>query len=278
MVAIAKGKWLFTLRSPDGMIHELCPAMNILLRVGRTFFGVAITAFGVQYLLFAHLVNPHVIGPPFFPGRLFWGWVIGIIFFATGVSIAAGKNTRLMAALVSLVLIVQIVLIHAPRLAVNMHDPGPWTSGFEVLGICSGAWALAASTLSGGAAKHKLLLAARIGLACLLVVVGVQHFLYAQFVATLIQSWMPWHLFWAYFIGVAFFATALALVTGVFVRIATVMQGLMFFLFVFSLHIPRVVAMSHNANEWTSLFVAAAMCGTAWILAGSVGRKSALPI
>jgi uncharacterized membrane protein YphA (DoxX/SURF4 family) len=98
--------------------------------------------------------------------------------------------------------------------------------------------------------------------------------MYAQFVATLVQRWVPWHLFWAYFIGVAFFATALALVTGKLVRLATAMLGLMFFLFVFSLHLPRVVSASNNGNEWTSMFVAAAMCGTAWILAGSLGKNA----
>jgi uncharacterized membrane protein YphA (DoxX/SURF4 family) len=246
---------------------------HILFKVGRVFFGIAITAFGIQYLFYAHSPNPHVIGPPFVPGRLLWAWIAGAIFCAGGVSIVANTNVRLMAALVGVVLALRIVLIHAPVLAANLHDPGPWTSGFETVGMCSGAWALVASSSSGGRVKQSLMVAVRIGLASLLVVVGVQHFMYAQFVATLVQRWMPWHLFWAYFIGVAFFATASALVTGKLVRLATAMLGLMLFLFVFSLHLPRVVAASHNGNEWTSMFVAAAMCGTAWILAGSLGKN-----
>ncbi len=241
--------------------------MRILGTLGRIFFGIAITAFGIFYLLYAHLANPHVIGPPFFPSHRLLAWVVGAIFFAAGVSVAANKNTRLMAALTGSALLAQIVIIHAPRLAINLHDPGPWTSGFEVVGICSGAWALASGLLPVGT-QRKLLTALRVGFASLLIVVGVQHFMYAQFVATLVQRWMPWHLFWAYFIGVAFFATALALVTGKVVRVATAMLGLMFFLFVITLHIPRVAAASHNGNEWTSLFVALAMCGTSWIFAG----------
>ncbi len=61
---------------------------------------------------------------------------------------------------------------------------------------------------------------------------------------------------------------------GEVARLATAMLGLMFFLFVFALHLPRVVAASHNGNEWTSMFVATAMCGTAWILAGSLGKNA----
>jgi uncharacterized membrane protein YphA (DoxX/SURF4 family) len=247
---------------------------DILFKTGRVFFGLAIVAFGIQSLFYAHSANPHLIGPPFFPGRLLWAWIAGAIFCAGGVSIAANTNVRLMAALVGVVMAARIVFIHAPMLATNLHDPGPWTSGFEIVGICSGAWALVAHSSAGGRLKQSLMIAVRIGLASLLVVVGVQHFMYAQFVATLVQPWMPWHLFWANFIGVAFFATALALVTGILARLATAMLGLMFFLFVFSLHLPRVVAASHNGNEWTSMFVAAAMCGTAWILAGSLGKNA----
>ena len=228
----------------------------------------------MQSLFYAHSANPHMIGPPFFPVGLVWAWITGAIFCAGGVSLAANKNVRLMAALVGAVLAARIVFVYAPMLAANLHDPGPWTSGFEIVGICSGAWALVAISSAGGRLKHSLVVAVRIGLASLLVVVGVQHFMYAQFVATLVQRWMPWHLFWAYFIGVAFFATALALVTGVLTRLATAMLGLMFFLFVFSLHLPRVVGASHNGNEWTSMFVATAMCGTAWILAGSLGKNA----
>jgi uncharacterized membrane protein len=136
-----------------------------------------------------------------------------------------------------------------------------------VVGICSGAWVLTANSLTGGL-RRRLLTAVRVLFASLLVVVGVQHFMYAQFVATLVQSWMPWHLFWAYFVGVAFFATALALVTGKPTRLATAILGLMFFLFVITLHLPRVAAASHNGNEWTSMFVALGMCGTSWILTG----------
>jgi len=47
----------------------------------------------------------------------------------------------------------------------------------------------------------------------------------------------------------------------------------MFFLWVFTLHLPRVVAASHNGKEWTSALVALAMSGAAWVVAGSQRRK-----
>jgi uncharacterized membrane protein len=109
----------------------------------------------------------------------------------------------------------------------------------------------------------------RIFVAVSLVVFGVQHFIYGGFVATLVPAFMPRRLFWAYFVGVAFFAAAIGMVTKMFARAAATMLGVMFFLFVVLLHIPRIIGNSSNGNEWTSGFVALAMCGGAWVIASA---------
>jgi uncharacterized membrane protein len=109
----------------------------------------------------------------------------------------------------------------------------------------------------------------RIFIAVSLVVFAIQHFLYANFVATLVPGWMPGRLFWAYFVGVAFVAAAIGAVVPRMTRPAGILLGILFFLFVVTLHIPRIATHSRDGNEWTSGFVALAMCGGAWILAGA---------
>src|SRR5438477_3606630 len=109
----------------------------------------------------------------------------------------------------------------------------------------------------------------RIFVAVSLVVFGVQHFMYGGFVAGLVPAFMPGRLFWAYFVGVAFFAAAAGILYKLMARPAATMLGVMFFLFVVLLHIPRIAGNSSNGNEWTSGFVALAMCGGAWILASA---------
>jgi len=100
-----------------------------------------------------------------------------------------------------------------------------------------------------------------------LIVFGIQHFMYGGFVAGLVPAFMPGRLFWAYFVGVAFIAAAAGILYKMLARPAATMLGVMFFLFVVLLHIPRIIGNSGNGNEWTSGFVAMAMCGGAWILA-----------
>src|SRR6266851_4263384 len=63
-------------------------------------------------------------------------------------------------------------------------------------------------TTLGLAIMDKSQTVGRIFVAVSLVVFGVQHFLYGGFVAGLVPAFMPGRLFWAYFVGVAFFAAA----------------------------------------------------------------------
>jgi len=109
----------------------------------------------------------------------------------------------------------------------------------------------------------------RIFVAISMVVFGVQHFIYGGFVATLVPAFMPGRLFWAYFVGVAFVGAAIGVLTSMLARPAATMLGVMFFLFLVLLHIPRIIGNSGNGNEWTQGFVALAMCGGAWILANA---------
>jgi uncharacterized membrane protein len=116
---------------------------------------------------------------------------------------------------------------------------------------------------------HKSQMLGRLFVAISLVIFGIQHFMYGGFLAGLVPLWMPGALFWAYFVGVAFFAAAAGILYKAMARPAATMLGIMFFLFVVLLHIPRIIGNSGDGNEWTSGFVALDMCGLAWVLASA---------
>jgi hypothetical protein len=69
---------------------------------------------------------------------------------------------------------------------------------------------------------------------------------------------------------VALIAAALSLATKIQGRLAAMLLGVMFLLWVVVLHIPRVVAAPHQGNEWTSAMVALAMGGGSFVLAGAL--------
>jgi uncharacterized membrane protein YphA (DoxX/SURF4 family) len=240
-----------------------------LSRVGRILFGVAIVLFGLQYLFHAQAAGP-APGPPWTAEMGFLAWLIGVGFVAAGVCIAARLWARLAAALLGVALLLRVLLVYAPNLFAHLRDPGPWTSGFELLALSAVALVLAGELESPGSRLWEGLIVGRLLYAAALVVFGVQHLLYAKFIAALIPAWIPGHLFWAYFVGAMFFVAALSIATNMQGHLAATLLGLMFLLWVVVLHVPRVVAMAHSGNEWTSAFVALAMSGGAWVLAGAL--------
>jgi len=216
--------------------------------------------FGIQYLVHALFSAGPGSGPPWTPAHPFWAFSTAIVSIAAAVSIAANIQVRCAAIVLAVTILARALLFYVPKLAANPHDPGPWTSGFELLALCGAALVLAGA--------HTSIKLGRVLFAVSLVVFGVQHFLYAHFIATLVPSWILGHLFWAYFVGIAFVAAALSIATQIKIDLAATWLGVMFLLWVVVLHLPRVAAALHKGNEWTSLFVALAMSGGAFMLAG----------
>jgi hypothetical protein len=93
---------------------------------------------------------------------------------------------------------------------------------------------------------------------------GIDHFLYLRFVARLVPGWIPWHLFWAFFTGIAFIAAGLSIGTKRAAKWAGVLLGTMFLLWFAVLHLPKALGLSAaagrgaplNSNEWSSAFIA----------------------
>jgi hypothetical protein len=125
-------------------------------------------------------------------------------------------------------ILMRTLLFYAPKLAANSHDPVPWTSGLELLAMCGAALVLART--------NTTVTLGRFLFAVPLVVFGVQHFLSAHFK---VPSWIPGHLFWAYFVGVAFVAAALSIAAQIKPGLAATWLGIMFQLWVLVLIGPE---------------------------------------
>lgn len=159
--------------------------MKNLSRLGRAFFAAAMAAFGLQYLIHALAASAPALGPPWIPAPHFSGYVSAIILVAAAAGIATATLARCSAISLAILFWVRALLAYVPRLVANIHDPGPWTSGSELLALCGAALVLAGVRKLG-----------RILFAAPLLVFGVQHFLYAHFIATLVPAWIPGRLFW----------------------------------------------------------------------------------
>ncbi|WP_263383731.1 hypothetical protein [Granulicella arctica] len=253
--------------------------MRHLTTLGRLLLSLAIAAFGVQHLLYAKTGSG--LGPPWVPENHLLAAVAGILLIVAAAGLVTGRQSCAAALLLALVPFARGVAYYLPKIVASPRAPDPWTGAFELFAIAGTGCVLAQSLCRpGGARKWTLLLyLGRSLFAMSLAVFGVQHLLYGPFVAGLIPAWMPAHLFWAYFVGIAFLAAALAIASKVYAGWAATSLGAMFLLWVVMLHGPRVAAAHRNSDEWTSLLVALAMSGCSFAIAGMVsngerGRRS----
>lgn len=104
-------------------------------------------------------------------------------------------------------------------------------------------------------------------LAILTVYSGVMHFKFARFVAGIVPAWIPWHLFWAYFTGVALFAAGVSIVVRKQTRLAATLLGIMLSFFVVLIHTPSMVHSIVNKPEDISVL---------WSFNGTGGVNNAL--
>ena len=67
---------------------------------------------------------------------------------------------------------------------------------------------------------------------------GTEHFTLAKKIASMVPAWIPWHQFWAYFVGVCFIAAALSLITRIQAPLSASLLAFTFFLFVVLMDVP----------------------------------------
>jgi len=79
-----------------------------------------------------------------------------------------------------------------------------------------------------------------------LAVFGAEHLTVPRQIAALVPNWIPWHMFWTYFVGIGLLAAALSIAARRVSGLAATLLGVMFFSFVLLMDFPGVVASPHD--------------------------------
>lgn len=103
---------------------------------------------------------------------------------------------------------------------------------------------------------------------------GILHFMYADFVATLVPAFMPFKSFWTYFTGTAMIAAGISFLINKFSSLAANLLGLMLTGFILLIHIPKLATAFADINAWTRPLQDIALACTCFILANSLSSNS----
>jgi uncharacterized membrane protein len=253
-----------------------------LYKLGKSFFAVATIAFGVFQLVRVDFVRLVPELPTWLPAHPLWAALIGVLLLVIGISILFDKHAGLAAGVLAGVLLFSVVFQHIPEIAADPARGYKWTNPAKALALFGGAILIAGAGAASVASWESIVVRAARRLlpfgpslffGVFFIIGGIQHFVYAEFVTQLVPAWMPRRAFWTYFTGVALMAGGVGVLIPLLARWAAALSGVMVFLWVLLLHLPRAFADFDQTGEMDGVFEALALSGVAFMLAAGSSRR-----
>lgn len=113
----------------------------------------------------------------------------------------------------------------------------------------------------------KIVPLANVAFAAPMAAFGALHLWGVGFVAGIVPAYMPFRLFWAYFVGVALLAASLSIAARVLVRWSGLSLALMMLLFVLMMDIPGTFSAPGDRFGWTLLLRELSFAAGGWLFA-----------
>lgn len=122
--------------------------------------------------------------------------------------------------------------------------------------------------------KNNFTRPARILFAIPWIIFGIQHFMYADFVATLVPAYMPVRIFWVYLTAIAMIAAGISFIIDRKVKLAATLLGIMLSIFILLIHTATLAADWHSGIHWTRALQDITITGAAFALASISGGET----
>lgn len=250
----------------------------------RILLAIATASLAVLSLAFADF------GPMWrgLPAGLAWRAIgvhgLAVIALLACAGLCVSRTPRLSAAVIAIYYAIW-ALVAAPMILPQPLSMGAWYGFCEAMTCLAGASILCALLQwprDGSPTPPKVARGVRgaqvlFGLTC--VFYGASHFTYASFTAAMVPGWLPGRLLLAYLTGLAHMAAGVAIVIGVAIRLAAILEATMMSLFGLLVWAPSVWAYPRPSwatppeNLWSEIVVTAAVAAAAWIVAVSSKRR-----
>ncbi|HEV3413191.1 MAG TPA: hypothetical protein VG101_11965 [Puia sp.] len=244
--------------------------MEFLAKAGQWAFAICLIGLAGQQLYYSDLrpvFVPAWASP--IPWHALLAYLFSIIMIGAATTLLLQKGTRSAMLLLGSLLLALVIFSYVPfELLVdpNGGQIGSWNNALKELMISGSAFIIAGIA---GAYPKLLIPMGCIFYSIMLVVFGIEHFLFAGFVKSLVPAWIPGDLFWTYFAGVALIGSGISIIFGIKVKLVGILLGIMVFIWFLILHIPRAVVapVTDKGNEMSSVFESLGVSGIAFVIA-----------
>jgi uncharacterized membrane protein len=242
--------------------------MNKSVKIVQYLFAIALIGFGSLHLITGDFVSGRAIPLPHTNSLyIYWAYVTGVLFIITGLAILIGRQIKLLLIADGIVVFAWAFLRSFAAL-INHHPiyDGLLTNTGKGLALTGSLMIVASSMLvrhvkdtnrfwTYDYLDNKLTKIGLYFIGIFLIICGIQHFIFTVFCASLVPAWIPGHMFWTYFAGVALISGGIGIMLKPTRPLAAALSGIMILLWTVMLHIERVAASNfHDYNEITSFF------------------------
>ncbi len=237
-----------------------------VIGTGRLLFALGLAGVGILSILSGDFAYSWQPVPAWVPDRASLAQASGVLLLVCGIGMLTKHTAARFALVMTIYLGSWALLLQAPRVLHAPRDLGTWLGLAESLVLTCGGWIVFASL--GRSDRGKTVVRFLFGASCL--VLGLSHFVYANATAGMVPAWLPDRIGFAYLTGAGHFAAGLGILFAIVPRLAATLEAIMISLFVLLLHIPGVATAPASRMQWTMMFVASALAGAAWAVAGSL--------
>lgn len=196
------------------------------------------------------------------PGRLYFAYAVAIIELLTGIGLLIRPSIKIAAAVLLAFCVVWLVSKVPAIMAVPSME-ATWLGFGEIATIVAGVWIIWTRTRGGSVRWPRVLFAIALPM------IGLSHFFYPTETAKFIPAYFPEPLFWAYLTGAGSVLTCLAILSGVFARIAAALETAMLVAITIFVWLPGLSPMPVNIGEVTGFLISSAIACGAWVVADS---------
>jgi uncharacterized membrane protein len=244
--------------------------------VGHAVFAATMIALGILGFVQGNFAPIWDGVPKDFPTREALVYLCAFVSLSCGIGVLWRRAAATAARVLFAYLLLWMLLFKVPYIVRAPAVEGYYQSCGETAVLVAGAWVLYA-WLAGAWDRRRIGFAtgergvrlARVLYGLALIAFGLSHFAYLDLTAPLVPGWLPGHVAWAYFTGSAYLLAGVALIIGVYARLAAVLSALQMGGFTVLVWVPLMARGLASAGQRGEFVVSWALTAAAWVVADS---------